>query len=66
MDADPKLERLARTYAFMATLANAAGRDQSVHDYIDRMMRAWALLGPRDGDAALSDADRLHGASGSW
>ncbi len=66
MDADPKLERLARMYAFMATLANAAGRPQSAHDYVDRMMRAWSLLGPREGDATLADERRLHGASGSW
>jgi hypothetical protein len=65
MDADPKLERLARTNAFMAALAAAAGREEAAQEYVDRMMRAWALLNPGDVEVALGD-ERLHGASGSW
>ena len=65
MDAEIKIERLARTSAFMAALATAAGDAEAAHDYVDRMMRAWALLAPRDAERALGD-DRLYGASGSW
>jgi hypothetical protein len=65
MEAEIKIERLARINAFMAALAAAAGRTDAAHQYADRMMRAWALLEPRDGERTLGD-DRLHGASGSW
>ena len=65
MEAEIKIERLARINAFMASLATAAGRTEAAHEYVDRMMRAWALLEPRDAERALGD-DRLHGASGSW
>lgn len=65
MEAEIKIERLARINAFMAALAAAAGRTEAAHEYVDRMMRAWALLAPRDAEQALGD-DRLHGASGSW
>jgi len=65
MDAEIKIERLARVNAFMAALADAAGLKEAAHEYVDRMMRAWALLEPRDAEQAFGD-DRLHGASGSW
>ncbi|HEX6836298.1 MAG TPA: hypothetical protein VF334_06970 [Polyangia bacterium] len=65
MDAEIKIERLARASAFMAALATAVGDGEAAHEYVDRMMRAWALLQPREAEQALGD-DRLFGASGSW
>jgi len=59
MEPDPKVEKLARTNAWLASLANAAGLDVATHDYLDRMLRAWALLEP-------SDAFGGDGASGAW
>ena len=59
MDVEPKLERHVRANAFVAALASAAGQDETAHEYLDRMMRAWALLAPVE-DAAI------FGAAGEW
>ncbi len=67
MDADPKLQRLVRNYAFLSGLARAAGREPIAHEYADRMMRAWALLNPAEGEAIADvDDDGVYGASGGW
>jgi len=59
MDVEPKLERHVRANAFVAALAGAAGRQETAHEFLDRMMRAWALLEPVEGE-------RLFGATGEW
>jgi hypothetical protein len=62
MDADPKIERHARTNAFMAAMASAAGLEDAAQDYLDRMMRAWALLERRDSEVVFDGG----GESGCW
>ena len=59
MDEEAKLEKSARASAFVAALACAVGKEAMAEEYLDRMMRAWALLAPVEGTT-------LFGVAGGW
>jgi hypothetical protein len=63
MDSDPKIEQNALNNAWLASMADAAGLEDAAQDYGDRMMRAWALMKPRNAEIVF-DSDRFHGESG--
>ena len=50
MEPDPKIQRHAFNNAWLASLAHAAGLELATQDYLERMLRAWALLKPADFD----------------